>query len=87
MCVSSAEGGDICSPDNSIAHCSVSFRQQHFLSCTVLFYHGDLSVLTAINGLRLVCLCKLLPIASGDLCSFSSKVTIFNPSRLLNSMS
>jgi len=53
----------------------------------VLFYQGDLGVLTTINGLRLMCRCKLLPITSGDLCSFSSKVTVFNSSRLLYSRS
>jgi hypothetical protein len=52
------------------------FAIQHPCLVCVLFYQGDLDVLTAINGLRLMCRCKLLPITSGDLGSFSSKVTI-----------
>jgi len=84
MCVSSADGGD-CVLLITASPSAVLFSPYNTpcLVC-VLFYQGDLGVLTAINGVRLTCHCKLLPVTSGDLCSFSSNVTIFNSSRLLN---
>jgi hypothetical protein len=86
MCVSSADGGDRVLVITLPSAVLFSPYNTPCLVC-VLFYQGELGVLTAVNGVRLTCHCKLLPVTSGDLCSFSSKVTIFNSSRLLNSRS